>query len=81
MCFTVLSDLFEKLAALSEPISHDLPQVSPLTYTDAVSNQHGFMTSQPHRKRHVFEVFTRSLFNRFISIFESECISKRCTPC
>ena len=29
-------------------------------YTHAVSNRHGFMTSEPHRKRHGFEVFTRN---------------------
>ena len=33
-------------------------------YTDAVSNQNGFMTWKPHRKRHVFKEFTRDLSNR-----------------
>ena len=52
-----------------------------IVYTDAVSNRHSFMTSKPHRKRHGFGVFLWNLSNRFPSVFECHCISKRCTPC
>ena len=35
-----------------------------IVYTDTVSNRNGFMTWKPHRKRHGFKEFTRSLSNK-----------------
>ncbi len=39
------------------------------------------MTSEPHWKRHGFEVFTRNISYRFPSVFESDYIFKSCTLC
>ena len=48
--------------------------------TDAVINQHGSMTSKPHKKQHSFKVFTQNL-SCFPRVFKCDCISKCCTPC